>query len=29
MDTLDGRDDQKRRELIAERMAQWQSVRNA
>ena len=26
---LDGRDDQKRVALIAERLAQWRSVRNA
>jgi hypothetical protein len=26
---LDGRDDQKRAALIAERLAQWKSVRNA
>ena len=29
LDTLDGRDNQKRAELIAERLAQWKSIKNA
>ena len=29
MAVLDGRDDRKRAELIAERLAQWKAVRNA
>ena len=29
MNTLDGRDDQKRAELIAERLAHWKSIKNA
>jgi hypothetical protein len=29
MSTLDGRDDRKRSELIAERLGNWKSVKNA
>jgi hypothetical protein len=29
MNIMDGRDDQKRVELIAERLSQWKSIKNA